>query len=105
MPVFLTVTVKVSVSPGAPLFSGGDIETSTLLMVTAVAMQVALSLTVLSVFDVAVTVILSSMPLAVPSGIMTLRVAVPLSPAKIPSGVGETVGSQLGSALSLASML
>ncbi|MBA7663666.1 hypothetical protein ES703_71713 [subsurface metagenome] len=103
MPVLVTVTVKVTFSPGIPLFSGGDIETSTPLMVAAVAMQVALSLTFSFSIDFAVMVILSSMPLAVPSGIMTLTVTVPLSPAKIPLEVGGTVGLQFS--LSLASML
>ncbi|MBA7663665.1 hypothetical protein ES703_71712 [subsurface metagenome] len=103
----MMVTVKLTFSPGVPLFSGGDIETSTPLSMTALAMQVALSLISAFSVDVAVTVISSSSSgdTSPTSGIMTVSVAVLLSPIGTESEVGETlgVGDQSASSLTVRS--
>ena len=64
-------------------------------------MQLFSAVTVLSVREVAVTVMLSSLKLIALSGTVTLSVAVLFSPAGTVSDVGETVGPQLSLSLTV----
>ncbi|MBA7663668.1 hypothetical protein ES703_71715 [subsurface metagenome] len=102
-PVFLTVTIKVSVSPGTPLLSGGDIETSTPLTAVVVAMQVALSLTSSFSTDVAVTVISVDSFSIASLGTVTLTVVVRFSPNGIESELLPSVAPQPALSLTVKS--
>ena len=81
-PMFVTVTVKVSVSPGTSLWRSGDIETSNTGPNSACATALAEFSTVLSDCEVTVTVMLSSMYGTALSGTVTVSVVVlfPLGP-------------------------
>jgi len=89
------------VVPFNPLCEAGEIETLTPLKVVTCAMQLFSAVTVLSVWEVAVTVMLSSLKLIALSGTVTLSVAVLFSPAGTMSDVGKTVGPQFSLSLTV----
>ncbi|MBA7663667.1 hypothetical protein ES703_71714 [subsurface metagenome] len=101
--MLVTVTVKVTFSPGGALSSLGEIETSTP-PTTALAMQLALSLISAFSVDVAVTVILLSSPGDAFSGILTVSVAVLFSPSPtFLSRLSKSVGLQFSLSLTVRS--
>jgi hypothetical protein len=93
--------VYVSVVPFAPLFVLGEIDTLTLLAIVACPVQLDDALTVLSVLEVAVTLILSIVPPVAFDGTVTLNVAFSLLPGDRVSNVGDMLRDQLELALSV----
>jgi len=91
LPVLVTVTVYVRLSPITPLCEVGEIETLTPLAVVTDTCAVQL-LEELTPVPFAVTVMLSIVP---PDGTVTLRVALPLLPDDTVREVGEMLGDHL----------
>ena len=75
--------------PFNPLCEAGEIETLTLLAIATSAVQLSEAVTVLSVREVAVTVMLLIVPPIALDGMVTLSVAFPLPPANTVSGLGN----------------
>jgi hypothetical protein len=103
LPSFLTVTVKVSVSPGEPVLELGEIETLTALTMAAWATQPAESEMLGSAAEVATTVTLSSVQPEALAGTATVSSAEPEAPAASVSAGGETSKLQPASSLAVRS--
>ena len=86
----------MSVVPGVPLWELGEMDIVTPAAgggaAVACAVQLAEAFTAGSSSEVAVTVMMSIVPLVAFDGIVTLSVAFPLLPADTVSGLGGTLG-------------